>query len=141
MKIFLQMIPPTTTAQERKYTVVRGEVYIYKPKKLRDAYHTLMWHLKRSKPPEPFKGPVKLRVRWLFPKGKSHKHMEWRVSRPDTDNLEKMLKDCMTECGYWLDDAQVVHEDVCKIWSDAPTGIEIEITQLDKFAKEGVDSG
>lgn len=133
MKIFLMMIPPTATAQERKYSVVNGQVFIYKPKKLRQAYQTLMWHLQRNKPREPFKGPVKLTVKWLFPKGKSHKHMEWRVTRPDTDNLEKMLKDCMTECGYWIDDSQVVHEDVYKIWSDSPTGIEIEIEPLGKY--------
>ena len=136
MKIFLAMIPPTTTAQEKKYTVVHGQVYIYKPRKLRDAYHTLLWHLERNKPSRPFEGPVKLTVKWLFPKGKSHKHMEWRVSRPDVDNLMKMLMDLMTKCGYWIDDSQVVQVDVCKLWSDAPTGIEIEITKLDKYKED-----
>jgi crossover junction endodeoxyribonuclease RusA len=70
-------------------------------------------------------------VLWLFPKGKSHKAGEWRVTRPDTDNLEKMLKDCMTRCGFWKDDAQVVREHVEKKWSEDPVGIEIEITELE----------
>ena len=30
------------------------------------------------------------------------------VTKPDTDNLQKLLKDCMTKCGFWKDDAQVV---------------------------------
>ena len=25
----------------------------------------------------------------------------WKTSKPDTDNLIKMLKDCMTRTGYW----------------------------------------
>jgi crossover junction endodeoxyribonuclease RusA len=72
-------------------------------------------------------------VIWRFPKGKSHKHNEWRITKPDTDNLEKMLKDCMTEVGFWKDDAQVVVEHVEKVWSGDPTGIAIEIKVLDKI--------
>lgn len=57
------------------------------------------------------------------------------MTRPDTDNLEKMLKDCMTEVGFWKDDALVVSETVYKIWSDEPTGISIELNALDKIAE------
>ena len=74
---------------------------------------------------------MELRTTWLFPIGKSHKSGEWRTTRPDTDNLQKMLKDCMTKCGYWKDDAQVVREIVEKKWAQAP-GIHIEIKRLDK---------
>ena len=72
---------------------------------------------------------------WLFPKGKSHEHNEWRITKPDTDNLQKMLKDCMTEIGFWKDDAQVVKETVEKRWSDEPCGISIEIIVLKKFVE------
>ena len=75
-------------------------------------------------------GPIELKVTWLFPRGKNHKHLEWRVTKPDTDNLEKLLKDCMTELGFWKDDAQVVREVVEKLWSDEPTGIALEIEIL-----------
>lgn len=47
-----------------------------------------------------------------------------------------MLKNCMTKLGFWNDDAQIVNERVDKILSDEPTGIAIEINQLNKF-KEG----
>ena len=46
-----------------------------------------------------------------------------------------MLKDCMTRCGFWKDDAQVVREHVEKKWSEDPVGIEIEITELEKERK------
>ena len=47
-------------------------------------------HLKPFKPEGPLEGPIKLEVIWRFPKGKRYKHNE--ESKPDTDNLEKMLK-------------------------------------------------
>jgi len=133
MKIFLLLDPPTTTAQENKVAFVGHKPVFYKPVKLKRARSTLIAHLAPFKPEEPLKGPIQLDVVWRFPKGTRHRHFEWRVTRPDTDNLQKMLKDCMTEAGFWVDDAQVVVEHVEKCWSDDPTGISIEIKALTKF--------
>jgi len=136
MKIFLLLDPPTITAQQNKVTLVNKKPVFYKPEKLKQARSTIIKHLIPFKPSKPIEGPIKLQVIWRFPKGKKHKHLEWRVTRPDTDNLEKMLKDCMTEVGFWIDDAQVVVEHVEKLWSDDPTGIAIEIQVLNKLKEE-----
>ena len=45
-------------------------------------------------------------TKWCFPKGK-HSDGEYKATKPDTDNLQKMLKDVMTEVGFWKDDALV----------------------------------
>lgn len=139
MKIFLLLDPPTATAQERKVTIVHNRPVFYQPEKLKEAKKILWLHLRPFKPKEPLAGPVKLHVSWLFPRGKRHKHNEWRVTKPDTDNLQKMLKDVMTDLGFWIDDAQVVKEDVEKIWSDEPTGIDIEIIELTKIKEDKVN--
>jgi crossover junction endodeoxyribonuclease RusA len=136
MKIFLLLDPPTVTAQMNKVTCVNGKPIFYRTDKLKQARKTIITHLKPFKPKTPLVGPIELKVIWQFPKGKRHKHYEWRVTKPDTDNLQKMLKDCMTEVGFWNDDAQVVVEHVEKLWSDEPTGIAIEIEVLDKFKEE-----
>jgi crossover junction endodeoxyribonuclease RusA len=136
MKIFLLLDPPTVTAQMNKVAIVNNKPVFYKSEKLRQARKTLIAHLKPFKPKTPLVGPIELKVIWQFPRGKRHKHYEWRVTKPDTDNLQKMLKDCMTEVGFWNDDAQVVVEHVEKLWSDEPTGIAIEIEVLDKFKEE-----
>lgn len=133
--MFLLMNPPTVTAQESKVAIVRNKPIIYKPEKIKQAKKEIIKHLMPFKPKEPMQGPVELKVVWLFPKGKRHKHFEWRTTRPDTDNLEKLLKDCMTEVGFWKDDALVVSETVYKIWSDEPTGISIELKALEKIAE------
>ena len=71
---------------------------------------------------------VRLVVKWLFPKGR-HNNGEYRTTKPDTDNLQKLLKDCMTKCGFWKDDALVASEIVEKFWADVP-GIYIQIEEL-----------
>lgn len=130
MKFRINTEPPTVTAQQKKVKVVNGNPVFYEPPRLKAARRLLTVYLNLNKPKRPFKGPVLLRVSWQFPKGKHHKAGEWRVTRPDTDNLQKMLKDVMTRCGYWYDDAQVVREEVEKKWANEPGGIEIEILPL-----------
>lgn len=127
MNFFLSIDPPTATAQEKQVRIVYGKPIFYDPTPVKKAKQLLTGHLMRYRPKTPFEGAVELRTIWLFPKGRSHRHGEWRTTKPDTDNLQKLLKDCMTGCGFWKDDAQVVREVVEKRWSDEPTGIYIEI--------------
>ena len=131
MHFFMEMKPPTATAQEHSVKVIKGRPVFFDPPNVKDAKNLLMGHLAKNKPEIPYTGAVELTVLWLFPKGKSHKHGEWRKTRPDTDNLQKLLKDCMTQVGFWKDDAQVVSEKVQKRWSDEPTGIYVEIKELE----------
>ncbi len=128
MRITLKMVPSTATAQEKKVCVVKGKPRFYDPLPLQQAKAELMANLRLHSPKAPMEGALELVTVWRFPKGKSHKDGEWRVTRPDTDNLQKMLKDCMTKCGYWLDDAQVVRETAEKRWAEIP-GIDIQITE------------
>ena len=131
MHFFIEMNPPTATAQEKKVTVVGGKPRYYDPAPVKEARKKLTGKLIFHRPEAPLTGPVALTTLWLFPKGKSHKNGEWRSTKPDTDNLQKLLKDCMTKCGFWKDDAQVVRETVEKRWSDEPAGIYIEIEELE----------
>lgn len=129
MEVFLNINPPTTTAQMRKVRVINGKPMFYKPPKVREACCVLTEALTPYVPEHPLEGAIRLTVRWYFPCGRSHKDGEYRTTRPDTDNLEKMLKDCMTGLNYWHDDAQVVCEHVEKIWSQQP-GIYICVEVL-----------
>ena len=131
MKFFMSMTPPTATAQERRVTMSKGRPVFYDPPKIKQAKADLTAHLSTHTPESPIEGPLALTTIWYFPAGKNHKDGEWRVSRPDTDNLQKLLKDTMTRAGFWRDDAQVCQEHVEKHWSDDPTGIFIQIEELD----------
>ena len=131
MEFFIAINPPTSTAQMKQVRVVKGKPVFYDPPAVKAARDMLTAHLAVHKPQKPMTGPVSLRVLWLFPRGKHHKNGEWRISKPDTDNLQKLLKDCMTRCGFWKDDAQVVSETVEKRWADDPSGLYIEVNELE----------
>jgi Holliday junction resolvase RusA-like endonuclease len=136
LSFFMVMTPPTATAQEKQVKIINGRPLFYEPKAVKKAKRIIKDGLMEHIPADPITGPVKLTTLWCFPKGKSHKDKEWRVTRPDTDNLQKMLKDCMTQMHFWEDDAQVVHEEVGKVWADYPTGILIRIEELGRFMDE-----
>ena len=123
MNFRLKMIPPTTTAQMHKVGVRNGKPYFYDPPEVKDTKQKLMAHLCQHVPDEPMEGPLMLTVDWIWPANAKHKHNSWRDTKPDTDNLQKLLKDCMTELGFWKDDAQVVVETICKYYSNDIAGI------------------
>ena len=127
-QFFMAMIPPTVTAQMHKLTVRNGQPIFYDPPEVADAKDKLIANLLKYRPQEPYRKGVRLMVKWIFPKGR-HKNGEYRTTKPDTDNLQKLLKDCMTECGYWDDDALVASEITEKFWGDIP-GIYIRIEEL-----------
>jgi Holliday junction resolvase RusA-like endonuclease len=125
----MPMIPPTVTHQEKQVTVRNGKPVFYEPPELKDARAKLMSHLAAHRPQQPYEGGVRLTVKWLFPTKSIHKHGKYRTTKPDTDNLQKLLKDCMTRSHFWTDDALVASEICEKFWSDTP-GIYVKIEEL-----------
>ena len=130
-EFFMPMIPPTITKQEHKIRVVNDKPVIYDPPALADAKAKLTAHLAKHRPPMPYTSGVRLLVKWCFPCGDSGRHHdgEYRITKPDTDNLQKMLKDCMTELGFWKDDALVASEIIEKFWAARP-GVYVRIEEL-----------
>lgn len=129
-EFFMPMIPPTATHQEKQVAVRNGKPTFYEPPSLREARAKLIAYLMKHIPEQPYTSGVRLTVKWLFPKGK-HKDGEYRITKPDTDNLNKLLKDCMTRLNYWKDDALVASEVCEKFWAAVP-GIYIRIEALDE---------
>ena len=129
MEFFMPMIPPTSTGQMHKVTVKNWQPVFYDPPEVKDAKAKLASSLAPHRPAAPYDTGVRLIVKWLFPMKGGHRNGEYKITRPDTDNLQKILKDCMTQCGFWKDDALVASEICEKFWSDIP-GIWIHIEEL-----------
>lgn len=132
LSFFMEIEPPKTTAQEKKICVVGGRPRFYEPAKLKAAKLQLMEELKKFAPKEPFRGALSLRCTWIFTSKNLAKSelYEYRVTRPDTDNLQKLLKDCMTKTGFWKDDSQVVIELCTKINTRGKSGIIITVEEI-----------
>lgn len=122
------MIPPTVTGQMHKVTIRNGKPIFYDPSEVMDARMKFMAHLSKYKPEQPQTGATRLTVKWCFPRGE-HRDGEYRITKPDTDNLQKLFKDCMTKTGFWKDDALVASEIVEKFWAQVP-GIYVKVESL-----------
>jgi len=128
-EFFLPMKPPTKTHQEKQVRVIRGKPVFYEPAELKAVRSKLEAHLAKHVPPRKHMGAVRLVTKWCFPISGRHQDGEYKTTRPDTDNLQKMLKDVMTGLGYWTDDALVASEITEKFWARVP-GIYIKITEI-----------
>lgn len=119
IEFFIPMIPPTVTHQEQKIGVRGSKPFVYEDERLRAARAKLRDHLAGRRPERPLRGAVQLVVKWCFPRGR-HPNGQYRDTPPDTDNLQKLLKDVMTALHYWRDDAQVASETCEKFWAEIP---------------------
>lgn len=129
IEFFIPMKLPTITHQQKKVHVVNGKPIHYEPAALKDARQKFAAHLAAHTPKEKLTGPIRLLTKWCYPIGK-HKNGEYKTTKPDTDNMIKLVKDVMTQLGYWHDDAQVASEITEKFWADQP-GLYVRIEQLE----------
>lgn len=129
MQFFMAMKPPTVTHQEKKITRRGGKTVVYEPPELKEARAKLMANLASFAPEVPYSCGVRLTVKWLFPLTGKHSDGEYKLTKPDTDNLNKLLKDCMTELRFWKDDALVASEIIEKFYGEIP-GIFIRVEEL-----------
>ena len=121
---------PTTTHQQKKVNVRNGKPIFYEPEKLKNARAKFESLLSRHVPPDKLKGPIRLTTKWCFPMIRGVQNGQYKTTKPDTDNLPKLFKDCMTDLGYWKDDAQVASEIIEKFWSEV-VGIYVKIEEWD----------
>lgn len=124
MHFKLDMLPPRTTSQQKGERIVgKGKnayIHHYQKPKVEAAQNQYIAQLLPHRPKEPIEGPVRLMVGFRYKTNSKKLDGKPKITRPDTDNMIKLLKDCMTKCGYWLDDSQVYDERVIKEWSLDP---------------------
>lgn len=121
---------PTITTQEKKITIVNNKPVVYETQELKNTRQLFITHLTTHAPEKEFVGPLRLTTKWLFPT--THKHLigKYKTTKPDTDNMIKLFKDCMTVVGFWKDDALIASEITEKFWNSV-TGIYVEVEELE----------
>jgi Holliday junction resolvase RusA-like endonuclease len=95
----------------------------------------------RHLPSAPLDGPIRVDIVVSFRRPKSHyrtgKRADeirpdapiWHTAKPDRDNIEKAILDCLTTIGMWADDSQVCCGEVKKVWG-RQGGAWIRIAQV-----------
>lgn len=133
-QFFIPMRPPTTTHNAKElHAYMKGGkpcAVLHDSPELKAARAKLHVYLAPHAPEKPIPAgrPVRLLVKWMFP-AEGRPDGSWRTSKPDTDNLEKALKDEMTRLHFWHDDAQVCSEIVEKFWADI-CGVFVQVEEL-----------
>ena len=120
---------PTVTHQQKKVRVVHGKPQFYEPDELKETRAMFMELLAPYAPDEPLDGPLRLTTKWLFPKINGTTNGQYKHTKPDTENLLKLPKDCMQELGFFVNDSRVASEITEKFWSDT-VGIYVRLESL-----------
>lgn len=125
IEFFMPMKPPTVTAQQHK--ISNGE--FYDPPELKVAKIKLRDSLAPHIPEKPYDGALRLVVKWCFPITGNHHDGEYKYTKPDTDNLNKALKDIMETLGFYVNDSRIASEIIEKFWAEIP-GIYIRLEKI-----------
>ena len=142
--IHLDCVPPTATAQQKGERIItpKGKkpfVGHYKKAELVKAENLFCGLLKPFIPQTPITGPVQLECQWIFPWRKSELKRVIRTytqvpktTKPDVDNSNKLLIDCLTQTGIIKDDSIIYDLHPTKWWGDKP-GIYLKLTSGDSL--------
>lgn len=126
---FIPMKIPRTTHQQKRVNFHTGQ--FYEASKLKSAREQFLWALKPYAPKEPLEPPIYLRVFWKFYTKDKRKWNKYKTTRPDLDNAQKLLQDCMTRLGFWADDNQISLLSTGKLYGDKP-GIWIKVEEIEE---------
>jgi Holliday junction resolvase RusA-like endonuclease len=109
MKFFVPMKLPTATHQMKQTRISKttGKIIYFEPPTVKAARAKYMSFLSQHAPSDPMVGSVHVTVKWLFRGRDTDYEGEPKITRPDLDNMLKLLFDVMTDLGYWTDDAQI----------------------------------
>jgi Holliday junction resolvase RusA-like endonuclease len=128
-------VPGPPQAQKRHRHVNRGGfTRTYDPSASDKADFLAICLQKR--PETPLEGPIMLQILAVMPRPKSHFTKKglrlsaplYHTSKPDADNLSKLVKDALNGV-FWKDDSQVCKLFVTKAYGTAPR-TEIQITPI-----------
>lgn len=120
ISFFHECNPPKSTAQQRRHTK-GGKTY--QPENVRRAGAIYQAIFEKYRPGVPMTGPLAVTILWTW-RGKRG----YKVTRPDLDNLAKLVLDAGTKAGFWLDDSQVADLHLVKFIGDI-TGIAVTVEE------------
>ena len=120
---------PTATAQQKGLFVVGGKPVYYTKRRVKSATALYRAIILSGRPRgfRRFIGGVKVTITFRFRATAKKRIGQPKVTRPDLDNMAKVVLDAGTKAGVWGDDEQVTTLVVRKRWAaEESFGIRIE---------------
>lgn len=109
---------PRSQPRPRAFSLA-GKARVYNPKTAEGWKGNIAVAAQPHRPNVPHAGPVQVHLTFYFPRPKAHyrtgKHAGElkptapvrHIKKPDRDNLDKPVLDCLKELGFYRDDSQV----------------------------------
>ena len=91
-------VVPRTTAQQKKFSTKTKT--FYNTGNLKRSKATLQRALSGFQPKEKYTTGIRLKVVWIFEQKLKSKNGERKATRPDVDNLQKLLQDVMCDLAF-----------------------------------------
>lgn len=138
IKFHLPIIPPKATSQTKRLVMLAGKPRFFPTGDHAAAEGDLLTLCAEHRPEHPMTGPVALHVDFTFPwrKGESQRErgagMRHNDTRPDLDNMAKLIGDVLTKLQFYGDDGQVADLHLRKFWGDE-VGIAVRLEQLTRL--------
>ena len=123
-------VVPRTTAQQKKFSTKTKR--FYETGKVKNSKATLQRALSGFQPKQEYKTGIRLKVVWIFKPTQKSKDGERKATRPDLDNLQKLLQDVMCDMKFYKDDGLITDLEVSKRWHKN-SGLYIEIEEVEKI--------
>lgn len=136
MRIFFELPEnPKGTAQMKGTSFQGGKIHHYEKKEIRELralyHHEIFKFFYTNKMQVPhFDGAVYFSVTFTYSIKDKKRWGQPKTSRPDADNIVKLLLDVCTDLEMWPDDAVVADLHVRKLWGDKPS-VRITIEPLE----------
>ena len=115
-------VPGKPVAKQRAR---KGPYGFYTPNRTRNYETEAAWWAKRGGITEPKEGPVALLVRAYFPASKLHPEGYPHLTKPDADNIQKIIADALNGVAYF-DDGQVYLSQCTKRYAREPR-VEVDV--------------
>lgn len=131
----LPIVPPKATSQTKRLVMVGGKPRFFAKKEHQSAENDLTLLCAPHAPGEPLQGPIRLQVDFVFPWRKTEPRRRLALgrvpndTRPDCDNLVKLVGDVLTKLRFYRDDGQIADLHVTKAWG-ARVGIYVSISAM-----------
>ena len=129
---FVPMCPPRTTHQTKSVRCVNGKPHHYEGQALAAARAKLMSAFAPHAPDKPLHGAVRASLKILFPTDKPERHGKYRETKPDLDNSEKLIFDCLEALGFFaIGDQQIASKHTEKLWTAEHPGIWMRLEEIE----------
>ena len=131
----IPIVPPKATSQTKRLVIANGKPRFFSKKAHQRAENDLLLMCAAHRPQSPLFGPLRLEVHFVFPwrktEIKANRKNGWMPchTRPDCDNLVKLVADVLTRLHFYGDDGQIADLRVTKAWGDV-VGISVRIEEI-----------